>query len=180
MADCQHRQVHVRPASSDDADAIAAIHVRSWQHTYRGQVPEDYLASLSVARRIDAWCGILAGCEAPASGVLVLESDRAVVGFAHYCRSRDPGATPDTGEVTSIYLAPDSWGRGGGRLLMNAVMAALRAGGYREATLWVLDSNLRARAFYEAMRWRPDGESKAEDREYFVLSEVRYRCTLMP
>jgi Tfp pilus assembly protein PilP len=41
--------------------------------------------------------------------------------------------------------------------------------------LWVLASNERARAFYGARGWRPDGGTKTEPREGFSLNEVRYR-----
>lgn len=168
----------VRAAGEDDVEAIGEVHVRSWQHAYRGHVPDDYLAGLSVAQRIDAWRSILASCDPPASGMLVLEAAHRVVGFAHYSRSRDPDASADTGEVTSMYLAPEVWRRGGGRLLMDAVTAALPRGRYREATLWVLDSNVSAKAFYAAMGWRHDGQRKIDDRGGLVLSELRYRRPL--
>ncbi len=52
--------------------------------------------------------------------------------------------------------------------------------GYRRATLWVLEANQRARRFYEARGWTPDGTSKIDDRGSFQLHEVRYSCALSP
>jgi hypothetical protein len=46
---------------------------------------------------------------------------------------------------------------------------------YGDATLWVLDENVRARSFYERGGWRLDGATKDDDRGSFVLKEVRYR-----
>lgn len=86
---------------------------------------------------------------------------------------------PDsTGEVTGIYVAPSAWGRGGGRQLMEAALANLKAAGFATATLWVLEANRRARAFYERLGWDPEGARKIDDRGNFVLLEVRYITAL--
>jgi len=61
---------------------------------------------------------------------------------------------------------------------MDRAMATLRAVGFSTATLWVLDTNLRARRFYEAAGWVPDGATKVDDRATFTLREVRYRTTI--
>jgi hypothetical protein len=42
----------------------------------------------------------------------------------------------------------------------------------------VLDTNSRARRFYEAAGWHRDGAVKQDARRGFVLNEVRYRCAL--
>jgi hypothetical protein len=44
------RATAVRPATPDDADAIASVHVRSWQAAYRGIVPDAMLDALSIQR----------------------------------------------------------------------------------------------------------------------------------
>ena len=45
----------VRDALIDDAAAIAAIQVATWQEAYRGIVPESYLAAMSVEARTERW-----------------------------------------------------------------------------------------------------------------------------
>ena len=47
--------MRVRAAVERDAEAVAHVHVESWRSTYRGLVPDDYLAGLSVERRADNW-----------------------------------------------------------------------------------------------------------------------------
>ena len=42
------------------------------------------------------------------------------------------------------------------------------------ATLWVLDGSARARRFYEAAGWAPDGEERIEQLPGFAVREVRY------
>ncbi|HEU5369692.1 MAG TPA: GNAT family N-acetyltransferase, partial [Ktedonobacterales bacterium] len=87
-------------------------------------------------------------------------------------------APPLTGEVRAIYLAQAAAGKGIGRALFAHAVADLRARGYQRATLWVLESNARARRFYEVAGWRPDGARKTEERPGALLREVRYAIAL--
>lgn len=169
----------VRSATPTDASRIAEVHVATWRVAYRGQVPDAFLAGLSVERRTSAWKEIIGATSWPSTGVLVAENDAGeVAGFAHVCASRDDDARPDVGEVTSIYVAPDAWRRGAGRMLLDAATASLQAAGFTIVTLWVLDSNDPARRFYERMGWRPDGAVKVDDRGDFALRELRYATDL--
>ena|ERR1700728_1651092 len=170
--------MNVRVGVAGDARLIAEVHVRTWQVAYRGQVPDDYLDSLSVDQRELVWRQILTDADPASSGVVVLEHEARVIGFAGTAASMDDGAGPSVGELQSIYGHPDFWNRGGGRALMDRAMATLRAVGFSTATLWVLDTNLRARRFYEAAGWVPDGATKVDDRATFTLREVRYRTTI--
>jgi len=173
--------VRIRVAFVDDARAIAEVHVRSSQAAYRGQYPDDYLDSLSADVRQIAWSGILAESDLPSLGTFVLEDDdRVLAGFVHVSPSRDLDATADTGEVTSIYLLPELWGAGYGRLLLDRATESLSEAGFSTATLWVLDTNVRARRFYERAGWTSDGTEKHEDRGTYSLHEVRYRRALSP
>ena len=93
--------------------------------------------------------------------------------------SRDPDATPDTAEVYAIYLDPDAIGRGVGRSLFAAAVDDIVAHGASAATLWVLDTNERARRFYAAADWHPDGATRTEERPGGTLHEVRYARNLI-
>jgi len=167
--------VFIRPALVSDADAIAVVHVRTWQVAYRGLVPQDHLDRLDPAERSVAWADRLRAAEPPAA-TFVLEVDRDVVGFVHVSPSRDDDVDGSrVGEVNAIYLLPAHWGRGGGRLLLAAGLRALREAGFADATLWALETNARARRFYEAAGWRPDGATKTGEPWGFPLPQVRYR-----
>jgi GNAT superfamily N-acetyltransferase len=170
--------MNIRPAVESDARPIAEVHVRTWQVAYRGQIPDEYLDSLSVDQREIAWRQILADADLLAGGVLVLEHEAGIVGFAGVSASRDDDADRAIGEVGSIYVLPDFWNRGGGRALFDRAVDGLRAAGFSVATLWVLDTNLRARRFYEAAGWVADGATKVDDRGTFTLREFRYRTTI--
>jgi GNAT superfamily N-acetyltransferase len=171
--------MQVRPAQDDDATAIAMTHVRSWQATYEGLLPQSYLETLDVAQRQLMWQQILSETDWPRTATFVAELDTQVVGFASVCPTRDDGADPNlTGEVPAIYLLPDAWGRGLGRQLMIAALGSLREADFTDATLWVLDTNHRATRFYEAGGWRPDGATSTELLNDVALTEVRYRRRL--
>jgi RimJ/RimL family protein N-acetyltransferase len=62
--------------------------------------------------------------------------------------------------------------------LIAATVANLTGTGYRDATLWVLVDNARARRFYSRAGWAQDGAAKTDDRDGFPLFEVRYRRAL--
>jgi GNAT superfamily N-acetyltransferase len=169
----------VRPATVADADEIAAVHVRSWQAAYRGLMPQEYLDGLDPALRAERWRRNLAAADWSRSGVLVVTAGAGIAGFAGYWPTRDEDDDPArTGEVTAIYLHPHAWGQGLGRQLMTATLQNLAGAGYRDATLWVLRDNVRARRFYAGAGWAGDGAAKTDDSDGFPLLEVRYRRPL--
>ena len=180
--------MEVRRARIEDAERIAEIHVRSWQGGYRGLIPQDYLDSLDPARRLAFRIERLKDADWAHGGCLVvLGDDGDLAGFADVGRTRDtdpgtglgPGPGPaGVAEVMAVYLAPEAWGAGLGRELMRASLRHLTDCGYEQVTLWVLASNLRARRFYEAAGFRPDGGTKVDASHGFVLDEVRYRRAL--
>jgi GNAT superfamily N-acetyltransferase len=132
---------------------IAIVHVRSWQAAYRGLVPQEYLDHLEVDQRYSVWERILGEAEWPRVGTFVAEYGGDVVGFASICPTRDDDEQPaSAGELAAIYLLPEGWGKGLGRELMASVLSALSEAGFDEATLWVLDTNSRARRFLRGGR----------------------------
>jgi GNAT superfamily N-acetyltransferase len=165
--------MRIRPATPDDAESIADVHVASWRAAYSGIVPETILANLSTAERAARWKALTVD---PGWHVLVAEDAAAVVGFSSLVPSRDPGANATTiGELTSIYVSPPFWRRGIGRKLLGASLEKARNRGFTRVTLWVLAQNLRARQFYESLGFAPDGTTKVGSELPGVsLHEVRY------
>jgi ribosomal protein S18 acetylase RimI-like enzyme len=142
-----------------------------------GLLPDEHLDAMNVARWTGGWERVLTG-ERPRSATLVAVGDDGIVGFVDVVPSRDDDAAPDTGEVTSIYVLPTTWGSGAGRSLMSAAVDRLRADGFRAATLWVLRDNERARRFYEHAGWSVDGTEKDDVVAGATVTEVRYRVDL--
>ena len=80
------------------------------------------------------------------------------------------------GEIASFYVLPSEWRRGTGRRLGGRALAEARARGFAEVMVWVLETNARARGFYESLGFRSDGASKLFlERPYGSWRERRYR-----
>ncbi len=80
--------------------------------------------------------------------------------------------------MAAIYVLPERWGHGARHALMASAVDALREAGNSTATLWVLETNTRARTYYEAHGWSADGATKVEERGSFVLREPRYHTAI--
>jgi ribosomal protein S18 acetylase RimI-like enzyme len=154
--------------------------VRTWQVAYRGQVPDDFLDALSseIEQRTARWERWIREASTRRQHQLVaVDGDDHVVGFATF-GPQEPLGDPRVGELYAIYVHPDHWGAGYGRALFAAAERGLRADDYTEAVLWVLETNARARRFYEIAGWAADGGRKTDHRGAVELREVRYRGTL--
>ena len=97
-------------------------------------------------------------------------------------RARAPRATttprPSTGEVTAIYLAESAAGTGLGHELFDRIQDELRAAGFTRGSLWVLETNARARRFYEREGWRWDGARSDHQIQCDRQPIVRYAADL--
>ncbi len=159
----------VRRAGVDDADAIAAVHVRTWQGAYRDVFPVEELDAIAVEPRALAWRSQIAG------GRVSAFVDEELTGFASVGPSRDEDGV---GELYAIYVLPERWGGGVARELIAAAEEELRARGFAEAVLWVLEDNPRARGFYESCGWAVDGGEKTDVHLGVEVAVVRYRKAL--
>jgi GNAT superfamily N-acetyltransferase len=167
----------LRSARLSDAQALAVLHVATWQHAYRGLLPDDFLDGLSLQSSIDRWQLALVD---PHRHVWVACEAGRIVGFVSLGGSRDDDATPGlTGEVYAMYVHPSAWQHGVGSALMARALDELAALGCVEATLWVLRHNQRARAFYEARGFVADGGAKVDVNAVGIeYDDVRYRRRL--
>lgn len=170
--------MEIRRGVDGDAAGVALVHVRSWQAAYRGLLSQDFLDGLDVEKRSATWQQWLARVDWPGTGVFVAEENFTIVGFAGFSPSRDDDAGPRTAQLATFYLLEDVWGRGIGRALLASVIDSWRRADFLEATLWVLESNHRARGFYEHFGWRADGAAKRDDALGLALDEIRYRLQI--
>jgi ribosomal protein S18 acetylase RimI-like enzyme len=169
--------MRIREAEPSDAEAIASIHVRAWQDAYRGQLSDEYLDGLRVEERVGMQRRMLVEPREGWTTWVALDDD-GVVGFAVTGPSEDSDADDRTGEVYAIYVEPTCVGTGVGRSLFERVVGDLRSRGFAEATLWVLETNERARRFYERAGWAADGTTTSERVDCEMRPTVRYRTTL--
>jgi GNAT superfamily N-acetyltransferase len=161
---------------SEDAPAIARVHVASWNAAYRGVIADEALDGLSEERLAPEWRAQIEHPEAAGVKVAVVEDEAGVIGYSRYGPARDDDLDPATdAEVYGFYLDPASWGRGAGRALMEHVKEDLRGRGFRSVVLWVVQRNARAQAFYGALGFSPDGR---DDKLCIGAPEYRFRGTL--
>jgi GNAT superfamily N-acetyltransferase len=151
-----------RLATAADAPGISRVHVDSWRSAYAGLMPGDAIASRTYERRLAYWSELLSEPPRPLTATWVLEHDGVIVGFAATgpCRDDDRAGAVDA-ELYAIYLSPDHWGGGRGWVLAEAALRGLPFSA-ESVSLWVLAGNDRARAFYEALGFRPDGAEREE------------------
>jgi L-amino acid N-acyltransferase YncA len=111
----RHIQATVRPATGDDLDAVARIfahYVTSTIITFEEDPPG-----------LTHWRQRLGSCAERGLPFLVAETDGTVAGYAYASPWRPKAAYRHTAE-DSVYLAPASRGKGLGRLLLDALLAA--------------------------------------------------------
>lgn len=169
-------QVTVREARLEDVATLAEIHVAAWRAAYRGMMPDAYLASLSVSERARRWSHAI-GRPGPGK-VAVAQLGDEIAGFCSFGPTRDPDS-PDTAEIYSINVRPESWGRGAGWALCEHAAREAAAREHTVMTLWVLKENERARRFYERLGYAPDGAEKTDTALIgSPLNDMRYRKDL--
>ena len=138
--------IMIRPARPADARAIARLDVETWRTTYAGMLSTSYLLGLSERRRELGWRGVI--LREPRDVRVAVEPEGAIIGFGSCGPNR--GDRFFSGEVFTLYVAPDWQNQGIGRRLMVALFRRLVASGRRSAIVWVLRDN-PSRFFYERL-----------------------------
>jgi ribosomal protein S18 acetylase RimI-like enzyme len=139
--------------------ARSSVHVRTWRHAYRGIIPDAVLAGLDEERRAEYWRSAISlarGSHRP----WVAIAGETIVGFVSAGITRDEDL--DQREVYAIYVEPECWQQGIGRNLLSHATRDLGDSGFLEATLWVLEANDAAQAFYRANGWFADNARREE------------------
>lgn len=158
---------------------MGRVHVQSWQATYRGDFPDDYLDALSAEQRGEQWAGAIAGGLGPRRKRLVSDADDGQISGLCMCGPAAHDGAPDSlGEIYLIYVHPDQWDSGAGRALMVAGLEFLRTAGFSDAILWVLPTNERACRFYERGGWTRDGVDKIDELDGLQIPHTRYSISL--
>lgn len=164
----------IRHATAEDADRIAAVHVGSWRSAYAGMIPAEVIGALDENARASFWSRHIGDDGWP---VFVAEGHREIVGFASCIPCRDPDlAGASVCELATIYLVERVGRRGIGTSLLERCVGDATHRGFDAMTLWVLEANVRARAFYASRGFRLDGTRKHDAR--LEADEVRMRAAL--
>ncbi len=136
----------VRPARVHDIGQMARVHVRCWQETYRGLMPDALLDDP----------GLPAARERMWTRALTDERYRRNRGWMR--------------QLYVLYVYAADHGTGAGRALLEAVTDSAEP-----TALWVADPNPRAQAFYRKHGFDADGTARSDDgpREIRMVRGVR-------
>ena len=115
--------IDIRPATADDADAIAAIY---GHHVLHGTASFDEIPPPAAFWKEKIEAVLAAGWP-----FLVTTSGGQVVGYAYATQFRDRPAYAFTCE-NSIYIQPDHVGQGIGKNLLAELIPAARQAGFRQ------------------------------------------------
>jgi GNAT superfamily N-acetyltransferase len=148
--------VAVRPATPQDAEALAHLHLDVWDDAYTGLMPQQILDDrrTAVEERVERWRTILEGDGA--GRTLLAVGPDGPVGFVSAGPGRDNDVDTEL-ELWALYVRAAWWGTGVGYVLFEEAL------GDRAAYLWVLAGNERAIRFYERQGFRLDGTEDEHD-----------------
>eukprot|EP00038_Savillea_parva_P019219 m.234358 g.234358 ORF g.234358 m.234358 type:complete len:188 (-) comp43512_c0_seq1:70-633(-) len=151
-----------REATAADADNIANLHAESWRRAYRGEYSDDYLDCPVYDERRAAWNGRYVPQRAPDMFTVVAEDETTgeLLGFACSFGAKDP--TFGT-LVDNLHVHASAEGQSVGRRLMAASAAwARRMHPTVGFHVYVLETNARARRFYEHIGGTVKGDTIQE------------------
>jgi GNAT superfamily N-acetyltransferase len=167
-----------RLAVPADAEAIAALHLESWRSAYRPFLPARVLDELDLTSHSAEWrrrVGV------PEVQIVLEEEGGKLVGFCAHGPTGDPEASvaPRVWEIKNLHVHPERKGTGSGSRLFDAAVQHARAIGAGSVTLWVVEGNSIARAFYERKGMVTDGGRTVHTLGADgTMPVVRYRLTL--
>lgn len=162
--------MEIKKGIVSDASIISSILAQSWKIAFKGSVPQVYLDELKEDHWVEFFTKGIA--DKTVTVQLAYKSEKPV-GCISYGKSRDP-KVPEWGEVVTLYLLPDAFGKGYGKALLEVALTEMEKRGYESAYLWVLTENDRARKFYESQGFSWNGDKYFFEIQGKTLVNLRY------
>ncbi|MBU5484175.1 GNAT family N-acetyltransferase [Clostridium sp. MSJ-11] len=150
----------------DDCFAISNVYEESWKGAYKGIIPQAYLDSIPKGR----WVQFLN--DSTWNTLIMLDGDK-IIGTSSYGASRFADMN-GYGEIISIYLLPEYFGKGYGKQLLQTTIDGLIQMGYKDIFLWVLETNSKTRHFYERFGFETSSAYLDDDIGGKRLREIQY------
>jgi 3-deoxy-manno-octulosonate cytidylyltransferase (CMP-KDO synthetase) len=141
----ESEEIEIRPATAADVPQIAKVHVESWQRSFDGIAPANYLNSMSVDRRKEVFAERLA--DRTYKLLVAEQADKGVVGFIDFGRPDFENYGFDA-RIFSFYLLPEFQRCGVGHRLFENCFKQMAAEGHTSACLDTLEMS-PYRKFYE-------------------------------
>ena len=131
--------IALRPYRASDEDAAIALWQRTWQEAY---------PQIAFAKRVEWWRGRWRNDLVPVADIVLAQDGTALVGFVTVDHK--------TGYLDQLAVAPEAWGTGVGRQLLEEAKRLSPAG----IVLHVNKDNARAIRFYEKAGFGIAGEDR--------------------
>ena len=163
--------VDIRIATTtEDAISASNIYAKSWKSCYRGILSDELLDSIP----LDFWVSAFTGnFSSHRFEIAIMNESGFDIGAGGYGMSRDY-EEKDVGEITSIYLQPEAWGKGYAKQLFDFMVKELRSMKCRKIHLWVIKENIRAQRFYEKCGFEKTGKEKQISFKGEKVTDIEY------
>lgn len=136
------KQMHIRPATTDDSETISDINLICWKTAYRGILDDTILDNLSqTPERVERFKKGIQTIPV----YLCAVCQNTVVGYIAGGKPKD-SSLPYPFEVYYLYVLPDYQGQGIGSRLIHEFSHQIKGDDF---CLYVLDGNQKALAFYQ-------------------------------
>lgn len=159
--------MNIRKAISTDASEIAAVHLKSWQTTYKDIIPNDYLSTLSYEDKKQKWKERLNSNTNKTFTYVAQNEYGKIVGFSlGGLEQQEPVENRFhedlyKGELMAIYLLEEYQRKGIGRQLVFRIMNHLIEHKIPSMIAWVLKENSSSK-FYSSLWGKIVGEGTIE------------------
>lgn len=149
----------IRPGKAEDIDAIVRIFRACWTQSYRDVLSEEVRNAMTDTKAYELWLPSLS--LDTDRETLVACIDDSPVGIARI--GSDPDF-PSRGHLFSLYVDPESAGKGFGKALLTAALEKLSGRKFNEISLWVFKANPGAIGLYKKLGFEPTGRERTDPR----------------
>ena len=156
----KRQKISYRRADASDAPAIAKVHVESWQKSFAGIVPQEFLDNLTIEGRTKSFAQRFG--EENYKMFVAENSKDGIVGFADFGKGRESSFAFDA-ELYAIYLLSEFQGKGIGEKLFRLCQKQMIAEGFDSMYLMALTVS-PYKSFYKKMGGRIVGRGN-----HFIL-----------
>jgi ribosomal protein S18 acetylase RimI-like enzyme len=148
----------IRPVESSDLGSLVTVFRACWNISYRDLISAEVREAMDIATTTN----LLSASANPKPGrfTLVAIEDEAL-GFASFGNDADDESR---GHLFSLYVSPESAGKGVGSKLLAEVISALAQIDKAEITLWVFKENPTAIGLYQKFGFSETGREKTDER----------------
>jgi ribosomal protein S18 acetylase RimI-like enzyme len=144
-----------RTATVDDLPVIAEIFLRCWTISYKSVLSESARDSFTPESAAELWRKSIELPEEKQT-LLLIDGEKAVAVF----RIGSDKDDSSRGHLFSLYVDPDSAGRGFGKSALKEAMKRNRDRGFTQMTLWVFANNEIANSLYTKNGFASTGKSR--------------------